>query len=138
VAAILIDAGPLTALLNPREARHAWALATLRKFKGPLLTSEPVLAETAHLIARQGGDPDGLFELRAHGLIAIGIQFDDEWESLRKLMAGYHNVPMSFADARLVRLSELNRDCRVFTMDSDFHIYRRHKNKVIPLLLPED
>ena len=47
---ILIDAGPLIALLNPREACHAWALATLRKFEHPLLTSEPVLAETAYLI----------------------------------------------------------------------------------------
>ena len=45
---------------------------------------------------------------------------------------------MSLADATLVRLSELNRDCRIFTMDSDFHIYRRHGNKVIPLVMPED
>ena len=135
---ILIDAGPLTALLNPREACHAWALATLRKFEHPLLTSEPVLAETAYLIARHRGDPDGLFELRARSLIAVGIRFEEEWEPLRGLMARYRNVPMSLADATLVRLSELNRDCRVFTMDSAFHIYRRHGNKVIPLVMPED
>ncbi len=45
---------------------------------------------------------------------------------------------MSVADATLVRLSELHRDCRVFTLDDDFRIYRRHGNKVIPVLIPEE
>jgi predicted nucleic acid-binding protein len=44
---------------------------------------------------------------------------------------------MSLADACLVRLSELHRDSTVFTLDSDFRIYRRHGNKVIPVLMPE-
>jgi len=43
----------------------------------------------------------------------------------------------SLTDATLVRLSELHRDCRVFTLDSDFQIYRRHRSKVIPVLMPE-
>ena len=136
--AVLIDAGPLTALLNPKEEQHVWALASLQKLEKPLLTSEAVLAETAHLIVHHGGDPDGLFHLRARGLIAVGIRFDEEWESLRGLMARYRNVPMSLADATLVRLSELHRDCRVVTLDSDFRIYRRHGNKAIPLLMPEE
>ena len=135
--AVLIDAGPLTAMLNPREEHHAWAMGSLRKLGPRMLTSEAVLAETAHLIARHGGDPDGLFELKARGIIAVGIRFDDEWESLRELMARYRNVPMSLADATLVRLSELHRDSHVFTLDSDFRIYRRHADKVIPVLMPE-
>ncbi|MBE0544896.1 MAG: hypothetical protein IH623_26455 [Verrucomicrobia bacterium] len=53
-------------------------------------------------------------------------------------MRRYRNVPMSLADATLVRLSELHRDCRVFTLDADFRIYRRHGNKVIPVLIPEE
>ena len=44
---------------------------------------------------------------------------------------------MSLADATLVRLSELDHDCQVFTFDADFRIYRRHGNKVIPVLMPE-
>ena len=53
-------------------------------------------------------------------------------------MRRYRNVPMSLADATLVRLSELHRDCRVFTLDADFRIYRRHRNKAIPVLLPAE
>jgi predicted nucleic acid-binding protein len=135
---ILIDAGPLTALLNRREEHHTWATGLLREFEQPLLTSEAVLAEAAYLITRRRGDADGLFDLRARGVIEVGIRFDEEWESLRRLMARYRNVPMSLADATLVRLSELHRDCRVWTLDSDFRIYRRHGNKAIPLLMPED
>jgi uncharacterized protein len=53
-------------------------------------------------------------------------------------MARYRNVPMSLADATLVRLAELNDESRVFTLDADFRIYRRHRNKLIPVLLPSD
>ena len=48
------------------------------------------------------------------------------------------NVPMSLADATLVRLAELNDQSRVFTLDSDFHIYRRQRSKIIPVLMPEE
>jgi hypothetical protein len=53
-------------------------------------------------------------------------------------MARYRNVPMSLADATLVRLAELNDESRVFTLDADFRIYRRHRNQIIPVLMPDD
>ena len=52
-------------------------------------------------------------------------------------MLRYRNRPMSLADACLVRLSELHTSGEVFTLDSDFRIYRRHGNRVIPLLIPD-
>ncbi len=55
---------------------------------------------------------------------------------LRTLIHRYRNVPMSLADACLVRMSELTEPPRVFTVDSDFTIYRRHGKKPIPLLAP--
>jgi uncharacterized protein len=133
---VLIDTGPLTALLNPREEHHEWTLEASRRFEYPLFTSEAVLAESAHLLTRRGGSTDGLFALKTRSMIEIGIQFENEWESIRRLMTKYRNVPMSLADASLVCLSELNPDCAVFTLDSDFRIYRRHGNKPIPLLIP--
>ena len=61
----------------------------------------------------------------------------DEQADLRALMHRYRNRPMSLADACLVRLSEIHSAAEVFTLDFDFHIYRRHGNKVIPVLMPE-
>jgi uncharacterized protein len=133
----LIDAGPLTALLNPNDEWNSWARETMDHQSTPLLTSEAVLTEALHLLRRDGCEGDDLFALTEAGIITIGLRFDDEQTALRELMRRYRNVPMSLADATLVRLSELNRDCRVLTLDTDFRIYRRHGNKVIPVLMPD-
>jgi predicted nucleic acid-binding protein len=133
----IIDAGPLTALLNPNDRWHDWALAALPRLPVPLLTSEAVLTETAYLLASRRGDPDRLFDLAEQGTLAIGIQFEQERTALRSLLRSYRDVPMSLADATLVRLSEMHDDCLVFTLDSDFLIYRRYRNKAIPVLIPE-
>src|SRR5258708_2460221 len=135
--AVIIDAGPLTALLNPSDEFHPWARETLRRLSPPLLTSEPVLAEVSHLLRRESCDADEMFALAERGIITVGIQFKDERAALRKLMAHYRDVPMSLADATLVRLSELHRNGHVFTLDGDFRIYRRQGNQAIPVLMPE-
>ena len=103
----------------------------------PFLTSEAVLTEAVFLLARDGFDADELFEMAESGIILVSLDFHAERKPLRALMRTYRNVPMSFADATLVRLSELHRDCHVLPPDTDFHIYRRHRSKAIPVLMPE-
>ena len=134
---ILIDTGPLTALLNPNDQHHDWARDTARRLPLPLITSEPVLTEVLYLLRRDACDGDEVFELADSGVVSIGIRFEDQRKSLRQLLARYRDVPMSLADATLVRLSELYPDCRVFTLDADFRIYRRQRHKLIPVLMPE-
>jgi len=102
----------------------------------PLLTCEPVLTEAAFLLKRDGQDADALFELLERGVIRIAMAVQDELADVRALMHRYRNRPMSLADACLVRLSEIHPAGEVFTLDSDFRIYRRHGNKVIPVLMP--
>ena len=134
----LADAGPLVALIDPDTREHGWVRDHAKALPRPLLTSEPVLTEAAFLLTRDGFDADELFALADAGVIAVGIEFNRERAALRSLMRKYRGVPMSLADATLVRLSELHRDCQVFTFDADFRIYRRHGNKVIPVLMPEE
>jgi uncharacterized protein len=136
--AILMDAGPLISLLNPNDEWHAWARETMRRLRAPLLTSEPVLTEASYLLRREGCDADELFALAEDGMFHVGLHFEEEQASLRELMARYRNVPMSLADATLVRLAELNDQAKVFTLDADFRIYRRHRNQSIPVLMPDD
>jgi predicted nucleic acid-binding protein len=78
-----------------------------------------------------------LFALRERGVIRVAIDIQEEQTDLRALMPRYRNRPMSPEDACLVRLSELHATGEVFTVDSDFRIYRRHGNKVIPVLMPD-
>ena len=135
---VVVDAGPLVALIDPDTREHEWVRDQAKALPKPLLTSEPVLTEAAFLLTRDGFDADELFALADAGIIAVGIEFNRERGALRSLMRKYRNVPMSLADATLVRLSELHRDAQVFTFDGDFRIYRHHGNKVIPVLMPEE
>lgn len=70
-------------------------------------------------------------------MIRIGLSVEAEQADLRALMHRYRNRPMSLADACLVRLSEIHMTAEVFTLDSDFRFYRRHGNRVIPVLMPD-
>ncbi|MGI9175334.1 MAG: hypothetical protein ACR2GR_08465 [Rhodothermales bacterium] len=62
--------------------------------------------------------------------------WSEKQNPLDSLMTTYRNVPMDFADACLVRMSELHPDSQVMTLDSDFDIYRRHRREVIPVIRP--
>jgi predicted nucleic acid-binding protein len=116
---------------------HAWAVEQWKRLRPPLLTCEPVLTEAAFLLKREGRDTDAIFELLERGVMRIAFGVQKEQADLRSLMQRYRNRPMSLADACLVRLSEVHADAEVFTLDSDFRIYRRHGNKVIPVRMPD-
>ena len=135
---VLVDTGVLVALIDPDTREHQWAQDWSKRLPQPFLTSEPVLTEAAFVLARDGFDADELFALAEAGVVRVGLRFEDERASLREFMARYRDVPMSLADATLVRLAELNEDARVFTLDADFRIYRRHRSKIIPVLMPDD
>ena len=133
----LLDTGPLVSFLASGLMHHAWAVEQWKRLRPPLLTCEPVLTEAAFLLKREGREADALFALLERGVIRIALAVEEEQADLRALMRRYRGRPMSLADACLVRLSELHTAGEVFTLDSDFRIYRRHGNKVIPLLMPE-
>lgn len=134
---VIADAGPLVALIDPDTREHEWVRHQVRFLPRPFLTTEPVLTESAFILARDGFDADELFALAESGLLTVGLEFNRHRQILRTLMRRYRSTPMSLADATLVRLSELHHDCRLLTLDAHFRIYRRHGNKVIPLLMPE-
>ncbi len=133
----LIDTGPLVSFLAAGLDHHLWACDQFKLFRAPMLTSEPVLTEAAFLLKREGREADPLFELLERGVIRVALEIEAEMADLRALMHRYRSRPMSLADACLVRLSELHSDGVVLTQDSDFLIYRRHGNKVIPVLMPD-
>ena len=70
------------------------------------------------------------------GLLNASFRLQGEQQRLRRLLKRYADVPMSVADACLVRMSELANDCMVVTLDSDFQVYRRNGRPVIPTLIP--
>ncbi|HEY1758029.1 MAG TPA: PIN domain-containing protein [Bryobacteraceae bacterium] len=133
----LLDTGPLVSFLGAGLKHYAWAVEQWKRLRPPLLTCKPVLTEAAFLLKREGRDTDALFALLERGVIRIALKVQEEHADLRTLMRRYRNRPMSWADACLVRLSEIHANAEVFTLDSDFRIYRRHGNKVIPVRMPD-
>ena len=53
-----------------------------------------------------------------------------------KVIQKYTDVPMSLADACVVRMTETFAEPMVLATDTDFRIYRRHSRHVIPCVLP--
>ena len=133
---VVIDAGPLVALLSEESQYHEWAVEQWNRFEPPVFVCEAVITEAAFLLKREDADPDGLFKMLERGAIEISFSARDFLPDLRVLMQRYRNLPMSFADACIVRMSELDPSAFVFTFDSDFKIYRKHGNRVIPVLMP--
>lgn len=131
---LLLDTGPLVALLVPREKNHRWAVEALR-VKARILTCEAVLSEAFFLLRSSEKGTRALRGMLAGEAIEL-TSLAAEPRALTSLMTRYTSVPMSFADACLVRLSELIPRAVVATLDSDFRVYRRNGRQVIPLLMP--
>lgn len=133
---VIIDAGPLVALTNERGQYHAWTRQESVKLKAPFLTCDAVLSEAWFLLRTLPKAQEKMLSLMQKGLIQSQFNSAPETVTLTELLRKYANVPMSFADASLVRMSELVQDCLIFTTDSDFTIYRRNRNETIPLIIP--
>jgi predicted nucleic acid-binding protein len=58
-------------------------------------------------------------------VLLVDFSLASEAQAVRKLMRKYSSVPMSLADACLVRMAELEKDLSIITLDNDFHVYRR-------------
>jgi predicted nucleic acid-binding protein len=133
---VVLDAGPLAALVNPRDQWHEWARAQFGEIVPPLLTCEAVISEACFLARRSDGGVNGVLGLMERGVVELSLGLKEHFAEVAALMRRYANVPMSVADACLVRLSEVVADCAVLTLDRDFRIYRRHRRQRIPLVIP--
>ena len=133
---VLLDTGPWVALHCRTDIHNRWAREQFGRIRGPLLTCEAVVAETCHLLSRNGHDPAKALALIGRGVVRVAMAPGDEIASVQALFARYDNVQASLAHACLVRMSELYDRSQVLTLDADFHVYRRHGRKVIPVLRP--
>ena len=133
----LLDTGPLVAMLDERDQHHSWSLEQMSRLRPPARTCEPVIVEAFHLLRHLPRARTAILEMIAEGVLTTPFLLTEHAREVLALRERYANVPMSLADACLVRMSDLVSDCLVFTLDSDFRIYRRHRRQKIPLLLPQ-
>ncbi len=128
------DTGLIKALLDRNDPYHAWAAEIFPKH-APWLTCEAVLAETAHLT----GAPQLVMKLVVSGDLRVRFAAESEAERLVALLNKYRDREMDLADACLVRMTELDQDAMVFTIDrQDFQTYRKHGRQPVPCRFPPE
>lgn len=127
---VLLDTGPLVALLSRDDVEHARALRLFAACQPPLRVCEAVLAEACFLmrkVHRQG--PAEVIALGRRGLFDLALSLDEHWAQVEGLLAKYADRPISLADACLIRCADVYREPRIMTFDADFDVYRWGRNR---------
>lgn len=134
---VILDTGPLVAYLASDEQHHEWAVRQLMGHDGPVITCESVISEAWFLLRHAPRHLRRLQAMLSDAVFDLTFHLETEARGICDLMERYHDVPMSLADACLVRLSEMHPKLPLITLDSDFKIYRRHGRGMIPVIAPE-
>src|SRR5687768_8757710 len=122
---VLVDAGPLVALLDRSDSDHASCQETLISLTGSLGTVWPVLTEAMYLLRGYPVAQEALWEIIETGAVELLPLGRDDVPRMKELMRKYRDLPMDLADAALVRVAEREKLRRIFTLDRrDFQIYR--------------
>ena len=129
----ILDAGPLIAALNREDHHHQWARETLTRLGPPFHSCPEAIAEAAAMT----GQPAAIVEMIHASEIILAFDLADQTASVLALLKKYADRDMDLADACIVRMTELVRDCRVVTLDrADFSVYRRNGRDLIPIVAP--
>ncbi len=130
----IADSSALVALLSRADEHHDWIVSQASVLPWPWATCEAALTEAFYLVGAKGAPR--LKELLRRGAVLLSFHLEEQVQPVLALMDKYLDVPMSLADACLVRMSETMPDPVVLTTDADFRVYRRLGRQVIPCLLP--
>lgn len=128
---ILIDAGPLIALFDKDDKYHNIIIKFLKQFNGNLLTSWPVITETAHMLDFNiNVQIDFLEWLKREAVRIINIE-KDHLDRIIQLSKKYSNMPMDLADSSLIVIAEFTGVYDILSIDSDYYVYRTKSKKAL-------
>lgn len=133
---IILDTGPIVAFLNKRDRYFTWANEVFKLLKPPVYTCDSVISEACFLLRNMEGGSIAVVELLERNLIVVDFDLTSEIQAVKKLMSKYANVPMSLADACLIRMTEIEKGSQIITLDRDFNVYRRFDRQQVPVLMP--
>ena len=131
---ILVDAGPLIALLNPVDKHHRAVKAYWRRFNGRCLTTWPVLAEVCHFLPEHM--QIAFLRWADGGGISVVEMHETALSSLADWKEKYRDLPMDLADASLIWVAQQTGVLDILTIDrKDFSVYRMPGGKSLKLVL---
>lgn len=132
---VLLDTGPLVALLSERDAAHDRAKRLFATCLPPFRCCEAVVAEACFLMRKVHVDgPAEVLALAGRSVFDISLPLKDHWARIEALLRKYGDRPISLADACLIRCAEVHEEARILTFDEDFRVYRWARRKKFQLL----
>lgn len=132
---LLVDAGPLVALLHKDDQDHALCVDVLKRLREPLLTTWMPITEAMYLLGFSMEAQCALLEMIERRMLQILSLDIDDLPSIRKLMRQYADLPMDFADATLVQVAKRQGIDQIFTLDRrDFAVYRLKRGKAFTII----
>lgn len=132
---ILLDTGPLVALLSKNDVNHARARQLFAECVPPFRCCEAVVAEACFLMRKvHAAGPAEVVALARRGVYKVAISVEEHWPNIEALLRKYSDRPISLADASLIRCAEIHREPRILTFDGDFRVYTWARTKKFDLL----
>lgn len=123
--AVLVDAGPLVALIDRSDPHHSACVEALKSIRQPLVTVWPAFTEAMYLLAFSWDGQRALWEMIETDTVLLATLDHQDAPRMKELMRRYHDLPMDLADAALVRVAEREKLARIFTLDRrHFRVYR--------------
>ena len=134
-AGILLDTGPVVALLSKNDANHARARRLFAECVPPFRSCEAVVAEACFLTRKvHAAGPAEVVALGRRGVYEVALSLDEHWTNIEALLRKYSDRAISLADACLIRCAEIHQEARIFTFDGDFNVYTWARNRRFELL----
>jgi hypothetical protein len=135
VTGVLVDAGPLIALLDRADPDHRACVDALKAIRGPVVTVWPAFTEAMYLLRGSWRAQKALWSRLELAALALAPLDEADAPRMRELMEKYRDLPMDLADAALVRVAERESLSEVFTLDrKHFRVYRagRRRLSIVP------
>lgn len=135
---LLVDAGPLVAILNGRDRHHGACIDVLKEMRRPLLSTWMPVTEAMYLLDFSISAQGALLEMIERGALQVLDVIREDLPAMHRLMRKYRDQPMDFADASLVQVADRLGLSEMFTLDRrDFGVYRLSRNRafrVVPTI----
>jgi predicted nucleic acid-binding protein len=136
---LLVDTGPLVAVVDESDKDHRRCVSVLKRLSDPMVSTWPVVTEAVYLLGQTQNpvdSQDALLDIIDRQVVLIADLRREDVPRIRALIRKYQDLPMDLADASLVRVAERDAFRKVFTLDRrDFEVYRvgrRETFEVIP------
>lgn len=135
---VLVDAGALVELVDKDQPQNGACRAIAATLPLPLVITWAVHTEAMYLVFGLGGWPmqRDLWGYVLNGVVRLHTAGEAETLRIMDLMEQYRDRPMDLADATLVAAAETLETRRVFTLDSDFYIYRPRQSGAFEVVGP--